>query len=54
MLNDIYPAHLLGFKTALYAGDQRSLRRRENDSRCQSLTPDRVITSLDQIFTIIS
>lgn len=28
MLNDIYPAQQLGLKTAFFAGDQRSLRKR--------------------------
>ena len=31
MRNDIWPAQKIGFKTALFAGDERSLRRREND-----------------------
>ncbi|MGW8326213.1 MAG: HAD family hydrolase, partial [Desulfobacterales bacterium] len=37
MLNDIYPAKTVGFKTALFAGDARSLRLRENHPRCRSL-----------------
>jgi putative hydrolase of the HAD superfamily len=48
-LNDIWPAAQLGFKTALFAGDQRSLRLRENETRCSALEPDLVITTLSQL-----
>ena len=49
MLNDIYPAHKCGFKTALFAGDKRSLRLRKEDSRCRNVSPDLVITDLLQL-----
>jgi len=49
MLNDIYPAKQAGFQTALFAGDARSLRLRENDSRCSNLSADIVITDLEQL-----
>ncbi len=49
MLNDIYPAREAGFKTALFAGDKRSLRLRKEDPRCQNVTPDIVITDLIQL-----
>lgn len=49
MLNDIYPAQNAGFKTALFAGDQRSLRLRSADPRCRDLTPDLVVTDLGQL-----
>ena len=49
LLNDIYPAKMAGFKTALFAGDARSLRLRENDSKCKDLSADIVITDLIQI-----
>jgi putative hydrolase of the HAD superfamily len=49
MLNDIYPADQLGFQTALFAGDARSLRLREDDSRCQNLSADLILTDLEQI-----
>ena len=49
MLNDIYPARKIGFKTALFAGDERSLRLRTADPRCRNLTPDLVVTDLGQI-----
>ena len=49
MLNDIYAAQLAGFKTALFAGDQRSLRMREGDPRCMNITPDVIVTDLAQL-----
>lgn len=49
MLNDIWTAHNYGLKTCLFAGDQRSLRLRENDERCQNLKPDLIITELSQL-----
>ena len=49
MLNDIYPAKQTGFKTALFAGDERSLRLRENDPKCKDLFADLVITDLIQL-----
>ena len=49
MLNDIRPALKSGFKTALFAGDKRSLRLHEDDPQCQNLDPDLVLTSLNQI-----
>lgn len=53
MLNDISPAAEVGFKTVLYAGDERSLRLRENHPRCVDCKPDRSVTSLSQILNII-
>lgn len=49
MLKDVYPAAKLGMKTALFAGDQRSLKWREDDPRCKNLIPDLVITQLSQL-----
>lgn len=49
MLNDILPAKKTGFKTALFAGDRRSLRLREDDDRCRGVAPDIVITKLSQL-----
>jgi putative hydrolase of the HAD superfamily len=49
MLNDIYPANYLGFQTALFAGDARSLRLRADDSRCHNLSADLILTGLDQL-----
>ncbi len=49
MLNDIYPARQLGFQTALFAGDTRSLRLRADDSHCVNLSTDLVLTDLEQL-----
>lgn len=49
MRNDIYPAHAIGFQTALFAGDRRSLRLRKDDPRCTDLKPDLVVTDLIQL-----
>ena len=54
MLNDIYPAGIAGFQTALFAGDQRSLRLRSDDPRCRNLKPDLVLTDLSQLIPHIS
>ena len=51
MLNDIYPAHSIGFQTALFAGDRRSLRLRTDDPRCADLKPDLVLTDLLQLIS---
>ncbi|MDX1641329.1 MAG: HAD family hydrolase [Balneolaceae bacterium] len=53
MLKDVYPAHKLGMKTALFAGDKRSLKWREDDERCKDILPDLVITSLSQLETCV-
>ena len=47
--NDILPAKAVGFKTALFAGDRRSLRQRESDDRCRDVTPDLIVTDLRQL-----
>lgn len=49
ILNDIFPAKLQGFQTALFAGDKRSLRLREEDPCCPDVKPDMIITALSQI-----
>jgi putative hydrolase of the HAD superfamily len=54
MLNDISPAQKTGFKTALFAGDTRSLRLREDHPECQSLSPDIVVTDLIQLLEHIA
>jgi len=53
MLNDILPAKQAGFKTALFAGDNRSLRLRKDDPRCRSLSADIVLTDLIQLLDFI-
>ncbi|RLC08935.1 MAG: HAD family hydrolase [Deltaproteobacteria bacterium] len=49
MLNDIMPAMKTGFKTALFAGDNRSLRLREAHALCKDISPDLVITDIGQL-----
>lgn len=54
MRNDVAPAALVGFRTALFAGDARSLRLREGDPMVEKVRPDAVITDLGQILSILS
>ncbi len=49
MLNDVLPAVKTGFKTALFAGDARSLRLRKDHPECQNLSPDIYVTDLIQL-----
>ncbi|PXA04457.1 HAD family hydrolase [Coraliomargarita sinensis] len=53
MRNDIWPARALGFRTALFAGDHLSLRRRKNHPACAKLQADAEITELKQILEMI-
>lgn len=53
MRNDIAPAAAVGMKTALFAGDQRSLRLREGDPLVGACLPDRVLTALEQIPALV-
>ncbi len=46
MLNDVWPARRLGFRTALFAGDGRSLRWRRQDPRVRAVEPDLVVKDL--------
>ena len=50
MLKDIYPAKMAGFKTALFAGDSRSLKMRKDDPKCKNLSADIILTDLIQVF----
>lgn len=52
--NDTWPAQLVGFRTALFAGDQRSLRWREDDPRVGAVEPDLVLTDLAQIPDVLA
>ena len=47
--NDIWPAQSVGFKTALFAGDKLSLRRRKDDPQCKQIEADLEITQLHQL-----
>ena len=49
MLNDVTAAASVGYRTALFAGDRRSLRLRTNDDRVHGVEADIVVTELPQI-----
>lgn len=51
--NDVWPARQVGFRTALFAGDARSLRWRRDDARLADVRPDAVLTDLWQILTLL-
>ncbi|MBN1142849.1 MAG: HAD family hydrolase [Bacteroidales bacterium] len=53
MFRDVYPAHLAGLKTVLFAGDMKSLRMRDDRTELKSITPDFIITDLRQVLKII-
>ncbi len=54
MLMDVLPAFQVGFRTALFAGDLRSLRRREGDSRLDGISPDVILTGLPELNECLS
>ncbi|MDE0446003.1 MAG: HAD family hydrolase [Spirochaetaceae bacterium] len=47
--NDLLGARAAGLRTALFAGDARSLRLRRDDPRCAAVHPDLVLTHLSQL-----
>ncbi len=49
MLNDVFPARQVGFCTALFAGDARSLRHRAECPQVDGISPDLVVTDLSQL-----
>lgn len=53
MLNDVMPAAITGFRTALFAGDKRSLRRREGDPRVAAIQPDVVLIQLQDLLSCV-
>jgi len=53
MLKDVYTATKSGLRTVLFAGDERSLRLRENDARVKGMFPDFIINDLSQLIKII-
>jgi putative hydrolase of the HAD superfamily len=54
MFRDIYPAFLAGFKTALFAGDTKSLRLRQDKPELKKIVPDFIVTDLLQLLTILN
>lgn len=53
MHKDIYAAAKAGFITVLFAGDQRSLRLKENLDAVKNTKPDYIINDLKQLFIIL-
>jgi putative hydrolase of the HAD superfamily len=53
MFNDVWCASRAGLRTALFAGDLRSLRLRDDRNETDGLEPDCVITELGQIADIV-
>ncbi len=53
MLNDIFAASEMGLQTALFAGDKRSLRLREDCPEVKGLEADYTLTELQQIIPYI-
>ena len=49
LLNDVLPARDVGFRTALYAGDERSLRLRQEEPEVAAVRPDLIVTRLSQL-----
>lgn len=52
MRNDVSAAAAYGIRTALFAGDGRSLRLREDDPTISSIRPDAVCTDLRHVLAI--
>ena len=52
--NDIHPAMQAGLKTALFAGDSRSLRQREHDPEYAGVKPDFIVSHLQQVCSDIA
>lgn len=52
-LNDLWPARQAGCRTALFAGDDRALRLRDDDPRCADVRPIAVVTHLAQLLDIV-
>jgi len=49
MRSDIVPAHRVGFRTALFAGDRRGLRLRLEDELAARTSPDLIVTDLGDL-----
>lgn len=53
MLKDIMPSAVSGYKTALFAGDRRSLRLRKDHDACRNIRPDVIVNSLIELLDYI-
>ncbi|NOZ39338.1 MAG: HAD family hydrolase [Planctomycetes bacterium] len=54
MLNDVAAAASVGFRTALFAGDQRSLRWRADEEKVEGVVADVIITELPQLIECVA
>ncbi|MBN2348912.1 MAG: HAD family hydrolase [Bacteroidales bacterium] len=54
MLKDIFTSQKVGFKTALFAGDTRSLRLREDNEEIKAVQPDFIFTELLQLLDVLN
>ncbi|MBN2492397.1 MAG: HAD family hydrolase [Planctomycetes bacterium] len=54
MAKDVMPAARLGCRTALFAGDRRSLRVGPEDPGLQHTPPDAVLTALPQLLELVA
>jgi len=54
MAKDVLPASRAGFRTALFAGDRRSLRLHADDPQYRDLAPDLVIRELEDLTALIT
>jgi putative hydrolase of the HAD superfamily len=52
-LNDILPASQTGMRTALFAGESRSFRPREDDPRIRGVQEDVLLTDLRQLADVL-
>lgn len=53
LLNDILPAQVEGYRTALFAGDSRSLRLRSAEEGLEGVLPDTVLSSFHGAPTVL-
>lgn len=53
MLNDVAAASRAGLRTALFAGDRRSLRLRDGDPRIAGCAPDVVLSELSELSRVL-
>ena len=53
MRNDVWPAAEVGFHTALFAGDARSLRMRDDDPDVADVRPTAIVTRLSQLEALL-
>jgi putative hydrolase of the HAD superfamily len=53
MIKDIHCANKVGFQTALFAGDKRSLRLGTEDTKYTEISPNLVITDLLQLLDFV-